>query len=130
MYKLSTILILNLFVLSSCASDPKITVDPKSVKDIGKYQVDLKECKDIAMNFENKDAQAKSAALGAGAAVATTSAIIATGGLYLLPAGAALFGGGGAAIGSGYSKSKQNEARQKIWAECMNKRGYDAYTGG
>ena len=44
----------------------------------------------------------------------------------LLPAGVALFGGGGAAIGSGYSKSKQNEARQKIWAQCMNKRGYDA----
>ena len=130
MYKLSIILILNVFVLSSCASDPKITVDPKSVKDMGKYQVDLKECKDIAMNFENKDAQMKSAALGAGAAVATTSAIIATGGLYLLPAGAALFGGGGAAIGSGVSKSKQNDARQKIWADCMNKRGYDAYTGG
>jgi len=130
MYKLSIILILNVFVLSSCASDPKITVDPKSVKDMGKYQVDLKECKDIAMNFENKDAQTKSAALGAGAAVATTSAIIATGGLYLLPAGAALFGGGGAAIGSGISKSKQNDARQKIWADCMNKRGYDAYTGG
>lgn len=130
MYKLSIILILNVFILSSCASDPKITVDPKSVKDMGKYQVDLKECKDIAMNFENKDAQTKSAALGAGAAVATTSAIIATGGLYLLPAGAALFGGGGAAIGSGISKSKQNDARQKIWADCMNKRGYDAYTGG
>ena len=130
MNKLSIILILNVFVLSSCASDPKITVDPKSVKDMGKYQVDLKECKDIAMNFENKDAQTKSAALGAGAAVATTSAIIATGGLYLLPAGAALFGGGGAAIGSGISKSKQNDARQKIWADCMNKRGYDAYTGG
>ena len=126
-YKIFIIIILG---LSSCASDPKITVDPKSVKDMGKYQTDLKECKDIAMNFENKDAQAKSAALGAGAAVATTSAIIATGGLYLLPTGAALFGGGGAAIGSGYSKSKQNEARQKIWAECMNKRGYDAYTGG
>ena len=130
MYKLSIILILNIFILSSCASDPKITVDPKSVKDMGKYQVDLKECKDIAMNFENKDAQTKSAALGAGAAVATTSAIIATGGLYLLPAGAALCGGGGAAIGSGISKSKQNDARQKIWADCMNKRGYEAYTGG
>ena len=26
--------------------------------------------------------------------------------------------------------TEKNEARQKIWAECMNKRGYDAYTGG
>ena len=67
--------------------------------------------------------------LGGAAAVGTTTAILATGGLYLLPAGAALFGGGGAAIGSGISKSKQNDARQKIWAECMNKRGYEAYTG-
>ena len=124
MLKFNKTFIVLLLLISSCASDPKITVDPKSVKDMGKYQTDLKECKDIAMNFENKDAQTKSAALGAGAAVATTSAIVATGGLYLLPAG------GGAAIGSGYSKSKQNEARQKIWAQCMNKRGYDAYTGG
>jgi len=130
MSHLYKIFILSLFLISSCASDPKITIDPKSVKDIGKYQIDLKECKDIAMNFENKDAQVKSAALGAAGVVGTIGAIAATGGLYLLPAGAVLFGGGGAAIGSGLTKSKQNDARQKIWADCMNKRGYDAYTGG
>ncbi len=122
-------LILILFLLGSCASDPKITVDPKSVSDMDKYQKDLKECKDIAMNFENKDAQGKSALLGGAAVVGTTAAILATGGMYLLPSGAALFGGGGAALGSGISKSKQNDARQKIWSECMNKRGYEAYTG-
>ena len=122
-------LILILFLLGSCASDPKITVDPKSVSDMDKYQKDLKECKDIAMNFENKDAQGKSAILGGAAAVGTTAAILATGGMYLLPSGAALFGGGGAALGTGVSKSKQNDARQKIWSECMNKRGYEAYTG-
>ena len=122
-------LILILFLLGSCASDPKITVDPKSVSDMDKYQKDLKECKDIAMNFENKDAQGKSAILGGAAAVGTTAAILATGGMYLLPSGAALFGGGGAALGTGISKSKQNDARQKIWSECMNKRGYEAYTG-
>ena len=130
MGNLYKIFISSLFLISSCASDPKITIDPKSVKDIDKYQIDLKECKDIAMNFENKDAQVKSAALGAAGVVGTIGAIAATGGLYLLPAGVALFGGGGAAIGSGMIKSKQNDARQKIWADCMNKRGYDAYTGG
>ena len=130
MGNLYKIFISSLFLISSCASDPKITIDPKSVKDIGKYQIDLKECKDIAMNFENKDAQVKSAALGAAGVVGTIGAIAATGGLYLLPAGVALFGGGGAAIGSGMIKSKQNDARQKIWSDCMNKRGYDAYTGG
>jgi len=77
MLKFNKTFIVLLLLISSCASDPKITVDPKSVKDMGKYQTDLKECKDIAMNFENKDAQTKSAALGAGAAVATTSAIVA-----------------------------------------------------
>ena len=130
MGNLYKIFISSLFLISSCASDPKITIDPKSVKDIGKYQIDLKECKDIAMNFENKDAQVKSAALGAAGVVGTIGAIAATGGLYLLPAGAALFGGGGAAIGSGITKSKQNDARQKIWSDCMNKRVYVAYTGG
>ena len=116
MGNLYKIFISSLFLISSCASDPKITIDPKSVKDIGKYQIDLKECKDIAMNFENKDAQVKSAALGAAGVVGTIGAIAATGGLYLLPAGVALFGGGGAAIGSGMIKSKQNDARQKIWS--------------
>ena len=75
MFRFYKIFIIILLGLSSCASDPKITVDPKSVKDMGKYQTDLKECKNIAMNFENKDAQAKSAALGAGAAVASQTAI-------------------------------------------------------
>jgi len=126
---LNNVLVLCLVFAVACASDPKITVDPKSVSDMNQYQDDLKECKEIAMKFDNKDAQGKSALLGGAAAVGTTTAILATGGLYLLPAGAALFGGGGAAIGSGISKSKQNDARQKIWAECMNKRGYEAYTG-
>ena len=80
--------------------------------------------------YENIPCLASSSGLlfwSSAAAVATTSAI---GGFYLLPAGAALFGGGGVAIGSGISKLNQNDARQKNWADCMNKRGYDAYTGG
>ena len=48
--------------------------------------------------------------------------------MYLLPSGRS-FWWWGAALGSGISKSKQNDARQKIWSECMNKRGYEAYTG-
>ena len=35
---------------------------------------------------------------------------------------------GGAAIGGGISKSKENEARERIWADCLNGRGYKAYT--
>ena len=54
MFRFYKIFIIILLGLSSCASDPKITVDPKSVKDMGKYQTDLKECKDIAMNLKTK----------------------------------------------------------------------------
>ena len=41
------LLIFILFFLGSCASDPKITVDPKSVSDMDKYQKDLKLRKKI-----------------------------------------------------------------------------------
>ena len=115
--------------LFACAAKPQIAVDPNSISDVDQYEIDMSECKAIALGYSNEDAIAKSSVLGAGAVVGTTAAILATGGLYLLPGGVALFGGGGAALGGGLSNKKQNEAREKIWAECMLSRGYAAYSG-
>ena len=122
---------ISLLVIGSvvgCASNPQIVVDPKSVSDGVKYDRDMAECKTMSENYDASAATAGSAMLGAGAAVGSAALILATGGLYLLPAGIAAAGAGGAAAGGSISKSKENQAREKIWADCMNDRGYKAYT--
>ena len=35
---------------------------------------------------------------------------------------------GAGAGGVGYGQAKESEAREKIYAECMNQRGYRAYS--
>jgi hypothetical protein len=114
--------------LVGCASSPQVVVDPQSITDGIKYNKDMAECKAISENYDASSATTGSAMLGAGAAIGTAALVLATGGLYLLPAGAAAAGGGGAAIGGGISKSKENEARERIWADCLTGRGYKAYT--
>lgn len=115
-------------LISGCASTPQVIVDPKSVSDGIKFNRDMAECKAISENYDMSSATAGSAILGAGATVGTAALVLATGGLYLLPAGIAAAAGGGAAVGGGISKSKENQAREKIWADCLNDRGYKAYT--
>jgi hypothetical protein len=122
---ISAIVVLSLF---GCASNPQVIVDPKSVTDGVKYNRDMAECKTISENYDASAATAGSAMLGAGAAVGTAALVLATGGLYLLPAGVAVAGGGGAAVGGGISQSRESQAREKIWADCLNDRGYKAYT--
>jgi hypothetical protein len=111
-----------------CSSGPQVIVDPKSVTDGVQYNRDMAECKTLSENYDASAATAGSAMLGAGATVATAALVLATGGLYLLPSGIAVAAGGGAAAGGGMSQSKENQAREKIWAECLNGRGYKAYT--
>lgn len=114
--------------LVGCASNPQVIVDPKSITDGVKYNRDMAECKTMSENYDTGAANAGSAMLGAGAGVATAALVLATGGLYLLPAGIVVAGGGGAALGGGISQSRESQAREKIWAECLNDRGYKAYT--
>ena len=114
--------------LIGCASSPQVVVDPKSISDGIKYNKDMAECKAISENYDASSATTGSAMLGAGAAIGTAALVLATGGLYLLPAGVIAAGGGGAAIGGGISKSRENQARESIWAECLTGRGYKAYT--
>jgi hypothetical protein len=114
--------------LAGCATSPQVVVDPKSIKDVTQYDKDLAECKAVSDGYDASGATAGSALLGAGAAVGTAALVLATGGLYLLPAGIAMAGAGGAAVGGGLSQNKEGRAREKIWAECLNERGYKAYT--
>jgi hypothetical protein len=122
------ILLAVILSIVGCSSGPQVIVDPKSVTDGVQYNRDMAECKTLSENYDGSAATAGSAMLGAGAAVATAALVLATGGLYLLPAGIAVAGGGGAAIGGGISQSRENQAREKVWAECLNGRGYKAFS--
>jgi hypothetical protein len=105
-----------------------VVVDPQSIKDVTKYDQDYAECKALSEGYDASGATTGSALIGAGAAVGTAALVLATGGMYLLPAGVAAAGAGGAAVGGSISKNKEGRAREKIWAECLNERGYKAYT--
>lgn len=112
--------------LAGCAT-PNLVVDPSSIKDTDKFVVDMKDCENIAKQYDLTGAATGSAALGAGIAVGTAAAVLATGGLYLLPAGILVAGGGGAAVGGGMVKGKEARARENIQAACLSERGYKAY---
>ena len=122
------ICILILIVLSGCASAPQIVIDPQSITDMSKHNADMTECKAISEGYDASAATGGTALLGAGLAVGTVAAVLATGGLYLLVPGIAIAGGGGAAVGGGIGMSKENSAKERIWADCMNGRGYKAFT--
>ena len=111
-----------------CSSGPQVIGDPTSITDGVKYNRDMAECKNLSENYDASAATAGSAMLGAGAAVGTAALVLATGGLYLLPAGILAAGGGGAAVGGGISQSRENQAKEKIWADCLTGRGYKAYS--
>lgn len=118
----------SIFALAGCAISPQVIVDPKSINDMVKYEKDMAECKAVSENYDASDATAGSSLLGAGAAIGTAALVLATGGLFLLPAGIVAAGAGGAAVGGGISQNKEGRAREKIWAECLNGRGYKAFT--
>lgn len=117
-----------LIVLSGCASAPQIVIDPQSITDMPKHNADMTECKAISEGYDASSATAGSAILGAGVALGTVAAVLATGGMYLIVPGIAVAAGGGAAVGGGIGQSKENSAKERIWADCMNGRGYKAFT--
>jgi len=127
-HKHTSVTFLLTIFLAACSTAPQVVVDPQSIKDVTKYDQDLAECKALSEGYDASGATAGSALIGAGAAVGTAALVLATGGMYLLPAGVAAAGTGGAAVGGSISKNKEGRAREKIWAECLNERGYKAYT--
>lgn len=118
-------------LITGCASDPQLAVDPKSIVDTAKYEADKKECVAIAKNYDLSKNAVKNAAVGAaagGAAVAGVATAVA--GAVFAPAIPFILAGsaaGGALMG-GSAKKKETAAREAILAQCMTDRGYKAYT--
>jgi hypothetical protein len=119
-----------LALISGCASDPKVAVDPNSIKDKLKYQKDSADCKATSETYDLSDTTTKSAVAGAATGAAAVAGIAtAVAGAVFLPAVPFIVAGGaiGGGAGSGISKSAETQARESILADCLNERGYKAY---
>jgi hypothetical protein len=117
--------------LAGCASQPQLTVDPKSIVDTGKFATDQNECLAIAKNYDLSGNAVKNAAVGAAAGGATVAGIAtAVAGAVFLPAIPFIIAGAAAGGGlmGGSAKKKETEAREAILAQCMTDRGYKVYT--
>jgi hypothetical protein len=128
--KKSLTLVVLISFLSGCASTPQVAVDPKSIKDVVKFEKDKDECTAVATSYDLSEKVGANTAVGAvagGAAVAGIATAVA--GAIFLPAlpfiAAGTFFGGG--LGGGLSKQEETQAREKILAECMTERGYKTY---
>ena len=131
-----------LFFLVACATIPDYypIVDPASITDRSKYEVDARECRQITDQVDYSDEEAiaalKGAAIGGAAVAGTTTVVLAaTGWLAPIYAGTAVVApivwpllAAGVLIGAGANRAKTNareqELRAVVWDHCLALRGY------
>jgi len=119
------------FTLSACGGfKPNVIIDASKVDDKKKYNAEVKECTDLAVQIDLSSETAL-AALGAaavgGTAVAGIAAVVS--GAVFAPAIPFIAAGtiiGGSAAGVGMS-SKEKRQRNRIYGLCMRDRGYRVY---
>lgn len=119
-------------ILTACGGEfkPNVIIDASKVNDKKKYNSEVKECTDLAMQIdlssETAMAALGSAAVGgtavAGVAAVTFGAVFAPA-LPFIAAGTVI---GGTAAGVGMS-SKEGRQRSRIYGLCMRDRGYRVY---
>ena len=113
-----------------CASTPQIIVDPSSIADQKKYEVDASECLKTARIFDLTGATGakvlSGALIGGGAVAAIVTAVA---GAVFAPAIPCIVAGGlagGGLWGASFSK-EERKAREKIMVQCLNDQGYKSY---
>ena len=117
-------------LLSGCASQPQVVVDPKSITSESRYQQDMDECHKVSQNYDLSNATKTIAALGAaGGGLAVAGLATAVAGAVFLPAVPFIMAGAtaGGIAGGGLTKSGETAAREKILSECLRDRGYRTY---
>lgn len=123
-------LVLVISMIAGCSTQ-QLVVDPKSISDQTKFDQDKQECKTVSETYDKTESVAGNAALGAAAGGATAAGVAtAVAGAIFWPAIPFIIAGGlvvGAASG-GSTKSDEITIREKIWVDCLNDRGYKAYS--
>ena len=119
-----------LILLSGCASEPRIVVNPNSIPDQKKFEQDQAECIEVARDYELSGEKAGKAVAGAaigGTAVAGIATAVA--GAVFAPAIPFIIAGavaGGGLWGASVSK-EEAKARESILIQCLQSRGYEVY---
>jgi hypothetical protein len=122
--------LLCLVIISGCSS-VNVVVDPASIRNQARFDRDSAQCQYLAESYDLRNDKVANTAIGAGTGAMTTvglaSAIIGTLHVPSMPfmlAGA--MGGGGAGVG--WSSYKESAVQEKILTQCLNRKGYRAYS--
>ncbi len=127
---LSTLAI-SIFV-SGCASSVNVAVDPASITDRKKFEADYQTCQAIAKTYDLSQDTNQNAVMGAAiGAVGVAGVATAVAGAVFAPAIPFIIAGGAAGGGlmGGATQQKENQARENILTDCLDKRGYRAFSG-
>lgn len=107
-------LLLSALVLSGCARNAQIIVDPKGI-DMAKYQSDLAECQQLSQQVESKTGKG----IIGGAAVGAVAGEIIGGGKRTR-----VLSGLGALRGGVHGGAATRHERQRVVKNCLRLRGY------
>ena len=128
------LIMLTALIIAGCTntSNLQVVVDPSTVVDKQKYDIDANQCIEVAKSFDLTSQAAGNATVGAlatGGAVAGVATAVA--GAVFWPAipfiiAGSLLGGG---IAGDRVNKKELAAREKILADCLKDRGYRVYSG-
>jgi len=119
-----------LIFISGCSS-VNVVVDPTSIRNQARFDRDSAQCQYLAESYDLRNDKVVNTAIGAGTGAMTTvglaSAIIGTLHVPTLPFMlAGTLGGGGAGVG--WSSYKESAVQEKILTQCLNRKGYRAYS--
>ena len=118
-------------VLITGCSSVNVVVDPTSIRNQARFDRDSAQCQYLAESYDLQNDKLVNTAIGAGTGAMTTvglaSAIIGTLHVPSLPfMMAGTLGGGGAGVG--WSTFKESAVQEKILTQCLNRKGYRAYS--
>ena len=116
--------------ISGCATPAQLVVDPQSISNQSKFATDSAECRTLAESYKGNAGTTAGAAVigGTAAGVATVAATFVLLGPIALPITTAAAIAGGGLLGTGSQQNKINRSRENITVQCMNERGYKAYS--
>jgi hypothetical protein len=118
-------------LLSAGCSSVNVVVDPSSIRNQARFDRDSAQCQYLAESYDLRNDKVVNTAIGAGTGAVTTVGLASAifGALHVpsMPfVMAGTLGGGGAGVG--WSTYKESAVQEKILTQCLNRKGYRAYS--
>ncbi len=113
-------------VTAACATTPQLIVDPSSIQDQSKFALDRQFCTELAEAYKGDTGESTGKAALGGLAAAGLAALVV--GPLVFPATLVLSGATGGVLATSGDRKDLKRSREKIIVQCMNDRGYKAYS--